>query len=143
RASINRVTSRNDANASCPIGCEPTSSSSSFAGGSPNTLLPSPRKNRVLKRPKEWDGVIVSAGCKMAQIDTYSGAAHAVERREKSRQDVGQILPGASRLPVLAYRDERHVFPELLLQIDVDPLLLLQIARVEPGGAQFLDARTV
>jgi len=31
----------------------------------------------------------------------------------------------------------------LLLQIDAGPLLLLQIGRVEPGGARFLDARTV
>jgi hypothetical protein len=31
----------------------------------------------------------------------------------------------------------------LLLQIDADPLLLLQIGRVEPGGPQLLDVRTV
>jgi len=58
RASMNRVTSRNDASASRPIGCHPTSSSSSLAIGSPNTLFPSLRKNRVLNRRKEWDGVI-------------------------------------------------------------------------------------
>jgi hypothetical protein len=31
----------------------------------------------------------------------------------------------------------------LLLQIDADPLLLLQIGRIEPGGPQLLDVRTV
>ena len=78
-----------------------------------------------------------------AQVDAHSGAAHAIEHRETSGQDVGQVLPIRRRLPVFAKRDERHVLPELLLQIDADPLLLLQIGRVEPGGAQFLDERTV
>src|ERR1700730_1846589 len=73
----------------------------------------------------------------------HSGAAHAVEDHETSRQDVGQVLAVRGCLPVLAHRDERHVFPELLLQIGADPLLLLQISGVEPSGAQFLDARTV
>jgi len=72
-----------------------------------------------------------------------SGAAHTVERREAAGHDAGQILAVSGCLPVLAHRDERHVFPELLLQIDADPLLLLQIRRFEPGGAQFLDAGTV
>src|ERR1700730_18016103 len=66
-----------------------------------------------------------------------------MEHRERSGQYVVQILPVRRRLPVFAKRDERHVFPQLLLQIDTDALLLLQIGRVEPGGAQFLDTRTV
>src|SRR5438132_7957345 len=78
-----------------------------------------------------------------AQVDTHSGAAHATEDRETSGQDVSQVLAVRGCLPVLAHRDERHVFPELLLQIGADPLLLLPINRVEPGGAQFLDARTI
>src|SRR5208282_2168438 len=76
-------------------------------------------------------------------VDAYSGATHAVERCETSGQDVCQILSVRRRLPVLAHRDERHVLPELLLQIDADPLLLLQIGRGEPGGAKYLDAGTV
>src|SRR5258708_8734285 len=78
-----------------------------------------------------------------AQVDTYSGAAHAIEDRETSGKDVGQVIAGRGCLPVLAHRDERHVFPELLLQIGADALLLLPINRIEPGGAQFLDARTI
>jgi hypothetical protein len=62
---------------------------------------------------------------------------------QTSGQDIDQVLAVRGCLPVLAHRDERDVFPELLLQIDAGPLLLLQIGRAEPGGAQFLDARTV
>src|SRR6516162_10519558 len=72
-----------------------------------------------------------------------SGTAHAVERRKAAGHDDRQALAVGARLPVFAHRDERYVFPELLLQIDADPLLLLQIGRGEPGGAKFLDARTV
>ena len=60
---------------------------------------------------------------------------------QSSGQDLGQALAVGRCLPVFAHRDEWHVFPELLLQIGADPLLPLQIGG--PGGAQFLDARTV
>src|SRR5262249_2454373 len=43
-----------------------------------------------------------------AQVHADSGTAHAIERCETSRQDVGQILPVRRRLPVFAQRDERH-----------------------------------
>src|SRR5882762_1088402 len=79
----------------------------------------------------------------VAAVDAASRAAHAVEHRETSGQYVGQVLPIRRRLPVLAHWDERHIDPELLLQFEADPLLLLQIGRIEPLGAQFLDARTV
>ena len=69
------------------------------------------------------------------------GRALAVESREAAGQDSRQALAVGTCLPVLAHRDERHVFPELLLQIDADPLLLLQIGRGEPGGAKFLACR--
>jgi hypothetical protein len=77
------------------------------------------------------------------KVDTGSGAVHAAEDRETSGQNVGQVLPIRRRLPVLAKRNEWHVFSELLLQIATDPLLLLQIGRFEPGGAQLFDTRTV
>src|SRR5260221_5402004 len=71
----------------------------------------------------------------------WSGAAHAIESRETAGQDTGQILPVRRRLPILAQRYERHVLPELRLQLGADALLLLEIAGVEPGGAQLLYAR--
>ena len=70
-----------------------------------------------------------------AQVDTYSGAAHAVERRETAGQDFDQILPVGRRLPIFAHRDERYICLELFLQIDADVLLLIQISGVEPSAA--------
>jgi hypothetical protein len=60
---------------------------------------------------------------------------------------VPQILGRALRWPEFmckvgeraAAEPAEMVFPKPLLQIDADPLLLLQIGRVEPGGALFLD----
>src|SRR5215472_8008593 len=56
-------------------------------------------------------------------------AADAVKNCEAVGQDLSQVVAIGACLPVLAHRDERHVLPELLLQIDADPLLLLQIRR--------------
>jgi hypothetical protein len=48
----------------------------------------------------------------------------------------GQLYPGQHPALILS-------FPELFLQIDADPFLLLQIGGIKPGGAQFLDERAV
>src|SRR5205814_8637350 len=98
------------------------------------------RRNRplpALAKPGE-----LTANTPRARLHADSGAAHAIEHGETSGENIDQVFPVGRRLPVFAHRDERHVFPELLLQIDADPLLLLQIGRGEPGGAKFLDART-
>src|SRR5262245_24052269 len=86
---------------------------------------------------------LASFGEPWRKLPPISREAHAVERREAAGHDAGQALAVGAGLSVFAHRDERHVFPKLLLQIDADLLLLLQIGRGEPGGAQFLDARTV
>src|SRR6185312_1045974 len=57
-ASMNWLTSRNGDSGVRPIGCQPTSSSSSLEAGSPITCSPSATKNRVLKRRNTVLGVI-------------------------------------------------------------------------------------
>src|SRR6185312_13311797 len=57
-ASMNWLTSRNGESGVRPIGCQPTSSSSSLEAGSPITCSPSATKNRVLKRRNTVLGVI-------------------------------------------------------------------------------------
>src|SRR5262249_7882310 len=86
------------------------------------------RRNRSLAALEKPSRFAISDRPRRGSAD--SGATHAIERCETSGQDVGQILSVSCRLPVFAKRDERHVCPELLLQIDADPLLLLQIGRV-------------
>jgi len=105
----------------------------------------SSESNRIvhtrLRGLQRWLRLSAEAFSVAAASPLLLGRAHAVESREAAGQDSGQALAGGTCLPVLAHRDERHVFPELLLQIGADALLLLQIGRGEPGGAKFLACR--
>src|SRR5207237_6488449 len=70
----------------------------------------------------------------------HSSSAHPIERREATGQYVDQFFPVRRRLPIFAHRDERHVLPDLFLQLGADAPLLVHIGSVQPSGAQLLDA---
>ena len=72
---------------------------------------------------------------------TALGSANPIEYREKAGQHVEQILPMGGGLPIFAHRNIRNVLPQLHLQLGADPPLFINVAGVEPGGAQGFDSR--
>src|SRR5260370_31305219 len=71
----------------------------------------------------------------------FLSRSDAVERREAAGDDVGEALAVGGGLPILAERDERHVLPELLLQLLANLLLLLQIGGCEASRPEFFYPR--
>src|SRR6516225_4564917 len=64
-----------------------------------------------------------------------------IEYREAAGLHIEQILAIGGGLPVFAHRNVRNILPQLHLELDADPPLLVQVAGVEPGGSQGFDAR--
>src|ERR1051326_5781269 len=95
----------------------------------------SPNRARVLRH-----AILETRQC-IQRHPSVLGAAGAVECREAARGNVGYVLAVGGSLPVFAQWDERHVFPQPLLQFGAEPLLLAQICRCQPGGAQLLNVR--
>src|ERR1700719_2489523 len=74
-------------------------------------------------------------------FERFLSSADAIEDREAAGQHVEQIIPIGGGLPIFAHRNVRHVLPELHLQFGADPPLLVNVAGVEPGGAQRFNTR--
>src|SRR6266436_3311988 len=68
-------------------------------------------------------------------------SADPIECCKAAGQHVEQILPVSGGLPIFAHRNVGYVLPQLHLQLDTDPSLLIQAAGVEPRSAQGFDAR--
>jgi len=90
-----------------------------------------------------WKAVRRSLDKAFIAIGRRLGGPDAVECREAAGDHAGQAVAIGGSLPVFPQRDERHVFPQLLLQFGAKPLLLAQIRRCKPRRAQFLDLGAV